>query len=427
MGPPADPIMPEAAEWDTWVLESGSELRPDAPPDADATAAELAELKEIMASADADAQASVVYWDAGTPNYRWIDMTLDRYSRPGPVGRSIALVNVAIYDAIVATWDAKYTYNRPRPSGVTPLIEMPASPSYPSEHAAAAGAAATVLAYLFPDDADLFMAQAEAAGQSRLYAGVHYPSDVEAGLALGRAVGEQIVARAEANVADAAWDGEVPTGPGNWAGEPRAGIGDVNRVPLGIQSAAAYLPPPPPAIDSEQMQAELAELKSIERTVPASMSAWVWHSYYNAYGYWYDHISTTLFEQDRTDEIPLAALMYATLAVSSDDAIITCFNAKYTYWLIRPSDLDSELTSLFPSPSHPSYPSAHSCNTTASATAIGHFIPELAEELLAAARDAGNSRMIAGIHYVSDRDAGEGIGDAVATEILGRVQEMTGQ
>ncbi|MEZ4659658.1 MAG: phosphatase PAP2 family protein [Caldilineaceae bacterium] len=52
-------------------------------------------------------------------------------------------------DAIVA-WDAKYAYNRPRPSGITPLIVEPASPSYPSEHAAAAGAAATVLAYLFP-------------------------------------------------------------------------------------------------------------------------------------------------------------------------------------------------------------------------------------------------------------------------------------
>src|SRR5260370_11689484 len=89
--------------------------------------------------------------------------------------RALALVHVAIYDAMVAAWDSKYAYNRPRPSRLdqdfTTVIANPHSPSYPSEHAVAAGAASAVLAYLFPTDAQMILAQADAAGRARLLAG----------------------------------------------------------------------------------------------------------------------------------------------------------------------------------------------------------------------------------------------------------------
>ena len=61
--------------------------------------------------------------------------------------------------------------------------------------AATAGAAAAVLSWLFPDEAAAFEEQAQQAVQSRLLAGVEYPSDVEAGLALGRQVAELVIAR----------------------------------------------------------------------------------------------------------------------------------------------------------------------------------------------------------------------------------------
>src|SRR5208337_963765 len=51
-------------------------------------------------------------------------------------------------------------------------IPNPQSPSYPSEHATVAGAASTVLAYLFPDKADDFKARAEEAAQVRVQAGL---------------------------------------------------------------------------------------------------------------------------------------------------------------------------------------------------------------------------------------------------------------
>src|SRR5258708_21875732 len=106
--------------------------------------------------------------------------------------RALALVHVAIYDAMVAAWDSKYAYNRPRPSRLdkdfTTVIPNPHSPSYPSEHAVAAGAAAAVLAYLFSTHAQAILAQADEAGRSRLLAGVHYPTDVQAGFDFGHAV-----------------------------------------------------------------------------------------------------------------------------------------------------------------------------------------------------------------------------------------------
>src|SRR5262245_54864170 len=111
--------------------------------------------------------------------------------------RPFALLSVAIYDATIAAWDSKYHYKRARPSQLDPslstLVPNPESPSYPSEHAAVAGAASEVLAYLFPAQAKFYRDKAEEAGRSRLLAGVQYSSDVQAGLDLGRAVANLVI------------------------------------------------------------------------------------------------------------------------------------------------------------------------------------------------------------------------------------------
>ena len=67
-----------------------------------------------------------------------------------------------------------------------------------------------MLAYLFPEKADVFRAMADEAGRSRSIAGVAFPSDVVAGLALGRAVGGKAVERGKADRFDAKWTGSVP-------------------------------------------------------------------------------------------------------------------------------------------------------------------------------------------------------------------------
>ena len=419
----------DAAHWGTWALESPDELRPDGPPDANASAAELAGMMAMEAMHD-DA-AAVAYWDAGAPGYRWIDMTLAAYQTgpPNPfVARALALVNVAIYDATIATWDAKYTYNRPRPAAANPslvtLIPTPDSPSYPEEYAAAAGAAAAVLAYLFPDNAGMYAAKAEEAAHSRVAAGVAYPSDVAAGLALGQAVAEKVIAIAMADSSDAKWDGTRPAGPGILTTEnpvlPMSGTWRTWALESGDQLRAE----PPPAYDSEQTLAELTEIKTITRTFPLASKSMFWHTFHAAYGYWFNDLSLGLFETKQDRNPPRAALAYSALAVAAYDTIVACFESKYAYWRIRPNQLDPEVTTLFNTPGHPSYPAAHACASTSVSHIIADFIPTHAEAILAAGAEAGESRIWAGIHYRSDVEAGSKLGAEAAAVVLERVHEM---
>jgi membrane-associated phospholipid phosphatase len=66
-------------------------------------------------------------------------------------------------------------------------IATPPFPSYVSGHSTTSGAASTFLAARFPDAA--LRAWADEAAVSRLYGGIHFRSDNEAGLVLGRKVG----------------------------------------------------------------------------------------------------------------------------------------------------------------------------------------------------------------------------------------------
>src|SRR5687768_16530295 len=113
-------VEPRAGTWKTWVLTSGSELRLPAPPDAAATKAELAELRTVAARRDAAALSQIRFWDAGSPAYRWNEIAVEasvRADTSSTLGaRAFALLAVTIDDALIAAWDSKYTYNRPRPN-----------------------------------------------------------------------------------------------------------------------------------------------------------------------------------------------------------------------------------------------------------------------------------------------------------------------
>lgn len=136
------------------------------------------------------------------------------------------------------------------------MIPNPPSPSYPSEYAVTAGAASTVLAWLFPDKAQVFMDRAQEAVNSRLLAGVEYPSDVEAGLELGRQVAELVIEHGKADRSDAQWTGSVPTEAGKWTGEnPIFPMGGTWQT-WALESPDQFRPAPPPAYDSEELAAE---------------------------------------------------------------------------------------------------------------------------------------------------------------------------
>src|SRR5207247_594591 len=138
--------------------------------------------------------------------------------------RLFALLNIAEADAHIACWDAKYAYNLWRPvtavraadtdgnpdteadAGWTPLLTTPNFPSYTSAHSTLSGAAAGVLTALFGSDYHFtvgseglpgvtrsfgsFGAAAAAAGQSRIYGGIHYQFDNIAAPQAGRSVAD---------------------------------------------------------------------------------------------------------------------------------------------------------------------------------------------------------------------------------------------
>ena len=154
----AQQIEPLAGTWKTWVLASGSQLRLPPPPLSE-FGTEVSELRTLETQLTAAAIDTVKFWDTGSPEFRWIEMLYSLGSGASNA-RAYTLLSVAMYDATIAAWDSKYTYNRPRPSdlepALTPAMPNPGSPSYPSEHAVVAGAASAVLSYLFPDKADTY-------------------------------------------------------------------------------------------------------------------------------------------------------------------------------------------------------------------------------------------------------------------------------
>jgi hypothetical protein len=207
----------EEATFRTWLLASASELRPPPPPapDSAARAAEIAEVKNFKRTPQSTGLA--YYWNYGQygmpgthlfwsrETSRKIDeQRLD--ANPPRAARLYALVQVAHYDATIASQDAKYAYWTARPTQfdptITTVIPTPNFPTYPSNAAAFMLAPALVLAELFPQDAAHYKKIGEEFGATRLWAGIHFQSDIDAGYAIGRGVAKKAVARARA---DGAW------------------------------------------------------------------------------------------------------------------------------------------------------------------------------------------------------------------------------
>ncbi len=443
-------VEPGAGSWQTWLLESGDQLRLDPPPNRFDTRDELAVLAELAAQRDAAALAQVHYWNAGAPSYRWNEIATAHGIDQGILlmaYRMLALMNVAIYDATVAAWDTKYTYHRRRPSefrhggfasSLSTVIPNPSSPSYLDEHAVAAGAASTVLGYLFPEDADHFATLAEEAARSRLLAGVAYPSDVEAGLVLGRQVGDLAVARGMADRSDLPWDGSMPSGPGIWTGEPAFPTMG-NWATWVLASGSELRPPPPPAWDSAERAAELDEVRTYPRdanpgtelgfwpehpagrpapdTVPFSSNQIVFYYSPVLHHLWMNELNQKLFEHRLDTNPPRAARAYALVSIGGYEATVAAWEAKFHYWTARPNQFDPTITTVLPTYPIPDYPSGHATTLAGTAEVLSYLFPASAHFFQSRAAENAASRVWAGIHFRSASDAGLALGRAVGQKV----------
>jgi membrane-associated phospholipid phosphatase len=104
--------------------------------------------------------------------------------------RTFARAGALVLGSFVANQAVKFVARRPRPDlpGLPPLVHTMSNRSYPSAHATTSAAAAVALSRVLP--AAPLYAVAGGLALSRLYLGVHYPSDTVAGAALGVAVAE---------------------------------------------------------------------------------------------------------------------------------------------------------------------------------------------------------------------------------------------
>jgi hypothetical protein len=129
------------------------------------------------------------------------------------------------------------------------------------------------------------------------------------------------------------------------------------------------------------------------------------------------HVGRRVFEEG-LEENPWAARSYALVAATAFDAWLTSQDAKFTYWQQRPNQADPTITTIFPNPNHPSYPSNRSVLHAAPALVLGYLFPRDAERFWKEAEQAGESAIWSGIHFRSDVEAGREMGKALAKIVI---------
>jgi hypothetical protein len=203
--PARPPMLPYFGRVQTWMMTPADldASRPPAPPSTSSAQMqqELAEVKHAVDHLTREQLAIALKWNDGagtyTPPGHWNTIAAD-YVRDANMSevraaRTFALLNMAMHDAAVGCWDAKFHYYNPRPSQLDPTIKTPIGlpnfPSFSSGHSTFSAAADVVLSYIFPAGASSLDAMRNEAAISRLYGGIHYRSDIEKGKAHGQAIG----------------------------------------------------------------------------------------------------------------------------------------------------------------------------------------------------------------------------------------------
>jgi hypothetical protein len=354
--------------------------------------------------------SAVKFWEAGA-TVHWNAIAREE-TRSGPLNvftgaRMLAYLSLAQYTAAL---EAKAAHGADNPS-----------------LAAAVGAASAALlsaAPFFPARAAFFETELDLQESGERWPG-EVGADFAAGEAIGRRVAAEMLARAAADGFTPSNVGvTVPVCPGCWFSAP--GLLPVfprlrEMRPFVLASADQFRPGPPLAFGSAAFEAALAEVRrfSDTRTPAQDASAKFWalpngYAVIPAYNY---QVAGELIVRFHLDELR-AARTLALMGMAGMDAFIACHDAKYTYWLIRPSQADPGITLSVPLPNFPSYPSNHACITGASMAVLADLFPSEADRLNGLADEAALSRVLGGIHYRFDGDVGLALGRAVAAWTL---------
>lgn len=191
-------------------------LRPGPPPSvhSEQMKKETEEIYEFIKNPSREHIRIVHFWADGvgtaTPPGHWDAIAAEDFIKKDYSevrwARNMALLNMAMMDAAIVCWDTKFHYFNPRPtqlnSSIKTLTGIPNFPAYISGHSTFSGAAAAILGHLVPERAGAYDAMAQEASLSRMYGGIHYRSDCEIGLEVGKNVGLKAIERATTDGAE---------------------------------------------------------------------------------------------------------------------------------------------------------------------------------------------------------------------------------
>jgi hypothetical protein len=348
-----------------------------------------------------DAQASldaVKFWDANAAAYWNERATVLAARRPVNAVRMYSYLSLAQLRAAEAA------------EAIQP---------HPPTAGAIGAASASVLEALFAPDV------AEIEGLLAAQAAKPWPGakheDFAAGAAIGRAAATRVLAYAAGDRINLADPGTPPTTPGHWlwSGGPII-RGHYRARPFFLSSGDEVRPPPPPVFGSPEYLAALQDVRQIADTrTPAQIAIAV---------YWninqsgssdaaMNNLAVDLIRSHRRSDAESARILFL-MNSAAFDALVGCFDAKYFYWYIRPSQADPLITLPIGLPPHPSYPSAHSCISGSSTGVLGAEFPDERDRVDSIAAEAGMSRVYGGLHYRFDAAAGIALGRAVAAKAV---------
>jgi hypothetical protein len=399
-----------------------------------------ADLRKVLVAIALIAPAPAAFADVITDwNEKAVAFVTPRMV-PAAGQRVVAIMQVAIFDAVNSI-DRRY-----RPY----LVQLPATPKA-SKEAAAAAAAGTVLAGLYPQEGELTNAKVA-------YLAAIPDGDAKTeGIKLGEAVAARILESRAKDGADAPDAYRYKTKPGVYVPTPAMVSSTwANLKPFALTSASQFRPQPPIALNSDQWAADYNEIKefggktSTKRSAQQTEDARFWLIT--------GPQSTEPFVRQVVTGRKLSlidgARLMALTSVAAADAAIAVFDAKYHYEFWRPitairngdqddnpaTERDATWQAIDNTPMHPEYPCAHCIISNAIATAIETALgaadgPEIVmtsptapgathrwTSVRAYADEVAYARIWAGFHYrFSTRvgqDMGRKIGDYVAKTLM---------
>lgn len=239
--PTTSPAVPHWGKRTPWVLTSSDQLRPGAPPalSSEVWARDYNEIKALGGKTSTQRSAAQTeiarFWEATQPVI-YYPLARAVALQPGrdvtQNARLLAAVGMAMDDALIAIFDAKYAYNFWRPVTAirngdkdgndatardpmwAPFIDTPMHPEYPCAHCVVSASLGAVLqaeigngpvprlATTSPTAPGVTRSWTSIAeftqevANARIYDGVHFRNSTEVGTALGRKVGEMVAAKA---------------------------------------------------------------------------------------------------------------------------------------------------------------------------------------------------------------------------------------